>query len=263
MAASSSIVVANQPSGENRIMVFEQALARVMSPTGESREYVNAVLPCQVCKGMVSCEFICIGCGLHGHPPCIRLEQFLDYLFCPSCMFKAMHEYTSFQDDQRRHLWKGRLSIQVFTWRSRVTEVIGMSSTIGVAVGGALVAVAGVASGLAHGVVRGASVGSNVVQLALRAANEDQESTTYLSVGDSVEADRQVGRPPEGDRLTARPTKVATPRRGGPRCAVCWFPHVGNVRPIFHTHTGDCKLAPVTPSVAAASAAAPGSDVKN
>ena len=78
-----------------------------------------------------------------------------------------------------------------------MTEVIGMSSTIGVAVGGALVAVAGVASGLAHGVVRGASVGSNVVQLALPAANEDQESTTYLSVGDSVEADRQVGRPPE------------------------------------------------------------------
>ena len=151
-----------------------------------------------------------------------------------------------------------------------MTEVIGMSSTIGVAVGGALVAVAGVASGLAHGVVRGASVGSNVVQLALPAANEDQESTTYLSVGDSVEADRQVGRQPEGDSgrrtfnlLTDRPSEVATQRRGGPRCHVCWNPHLGNVRPIYHTHTGDCKLAHVTPSVAAASAAAPGSDVKN
>jgi len=202
-------------------MVFEEALARVMSPTGESREYENAVLPCQACNGLVSCVYICIGCGMHGHPLCIHLEQFLDYLFCPSCLLKAMHEYASFQDDQRRHLWKGRLSTQVSTWRSRVTEVIGMSSTIGVAVGGALVAVAGVASGLAHGVARGASIGSNVVQLALPAANEDQESTTYLSVGDSVEADRQVGRQPEGDRLTARPTEVATQRRGGPRCAVC------------------------------------------
>ena len=110
-----------------------------------------------------------------------------------------------------------------------MTEVIGMSSTFGVAVGGAIVAVAGVASGLAHGVARGASIGSNVVQLALPAASEDD----FLSVGDSVEADRQGGRPPEEDRLATRPTKVETPRGGGPRCAVCWHPQVGTLRPSF------------------------------
>ena len=151
-----------------------------------------------------------------------------------------------------------------------MTEVIGMSSTIGVAVGGALVAVAGVASGLAHGVVRGASVGSNVVQLALPSANEDQASTSYLSVGDSAEvSNAPVGRQPEGDGgrrtlnlLTERPSEVGTERRF-PRCHVCWNPHLGNVRPIYHTYAGDCKLATSTPSVAAASAAAPGSDVKN
>ena len=70
-------------------------------------------------------------------------------------------------------------------WRSRVTEAVGMSSTIGVAVGGAVVAVAGVAAGLAHGVVRGAATGSNILQLALPSMNDDQASTAYLSVCNS------------------------------------------------------------------------------
>ena len=104
MTSSSNMVLANQPTGENRIMVFEDALARVMSPTGENREYEDARLPCQACNGLVSCVYICIGCGMHGHPLCIHLEQFLDYLFCPSCLLKAMHEYSSFQDGQRRQL---------------------------------------------------------------------------------------------------------------------------------------------------------------
>ena len=93
-----------------------------------------------------------------------------------------------------------------------MTEAIGMSSTLGVAVGGAIITVAGVASGLAHGIARGASIGSNVVQLALPATSEDD----FLSVGDSVEADRQGGRPSEEVRLATRRITVATPRRGVP-----------------------------------------------
>ena len=72
-------------------------------------------------------------------------------------------------------------------WKSRVTEAIGMSSSVGVAMGGAMVAVAGVAAGLAHGVVRGAAVGSNISQLALPGMNDDQASTAYLSAGDPSE----------------------------------------------------------------------------
>ena len=55
-----------------------------------------------------------------------------------------------------------------------------MSSTIGVAVGGAVVAVAGVAAGLLHGVVRGAAAGSNVPQLALPSTNDEQASDAFL-----------------------------------------------------------------------------------
>ena len=229
-----------------------------MSPNDGSREYVNAMLSCQVCRGMVSCEFICMGCSAHGHIPCIRLEQFMGCWFCPLCLVTAVTEYTACQDEQRRQMWKGSLSMQVSTWRSRVTEAIGMSSTLGVAVGGAIIAVAGVASGLAHGIARGASIGSNVVQLALPATSEDD----FLSVGDSVEADRQGGRPSEEVRLATRSTTVATPRRGGPRCNMCWHPTVGTLRPIVHTYICDCKLR-LTSSGEAVLAAAPGSPVRN
>ena len=63
-----------------------------------------------------------------------------------------------------------------------------MSSTIGVAVGGAVVAVAGVAVGLAHGVVRGAAAGSNMPHLALPSTNDEQASNAFLSLDGSLEA---------------------------------------------------------------------------
>ena len=74
-----------------------------------------------------------------------------------------------------------------------------MSSAIGVAIGGAVVAVAGVAAGLAHGVVRGASAGSNMPQLALPSASDEQASTAYLSMDGTSEAPSvQVGKLRDG-----------------------------------------------------------------
>ena len=90
------------------------------------------------------------------------MEQFFEYLFCPTCLLQAAAEYASFQDAQRREAWRSSLESQIARWRSRVTEAIGVSSTIGVAMGGAVVAVAGVAAGLAHGIVRGAAADSNI-----------------------------------------------------------------------------------------------------
>ena len=62
----------------------------------------------------------------------------------------AAAEYASFQDTQRREAWRRSLESQIINWRSRVIEAIGVSSTIGVAMGGAVVAVGGVAAGLAQ-----------------------------------------------------------------------------------------------------------------
>ena len=163
--------------------------ARVMSPNDEFRESIFDVTQvyCQVCDTVVSCLYVCAGCGAYGHTQCLHLEKFFDYLFCPPCFLKAVAEYASFQDAQRREAWRNSLALQLIRWRSRVTEAVGMSSTIGVAMGGAVVAVAGVAAGLAHGVVRGAAVGSNIFQLALSPMNDDQASTAYLSAGDPSE----------------------------------------------------------------------------
>ena len=124
-------------------------LARVMSPNDGFRESIvdDTQVYCQVCETVVSCLYVCIGFGAYGHTQCLLLEQFFDYLFCRPCFLKAAAEYASFQDAQRREAWRNSLASQIIRWRSRVTEAVGMSSTIGVAVGGAVVAVAGVAAG--------------------------------------------------------------------------------------------------------------------
>ena len=146
-----------------------------MSPNDGFHEGIldEAQLRCQACDTVVTCLFVCIGCGVYGHAQCLRLEQFFEYLFCPTCLPQAAAEYASFQDAQRREAWRSSLESHITRWRSRVTEAVGVSSTIGVAMSGAVVAVAGVAAGLAHGVVRGAAAGSNIRQLALPWTNDD------------------------------------------------------------------------------------------
>ena len=123
---------------------------------------------CQDCNTLVSCLYVCTGCGIYGHTQCLRLEKFFDYLFCPPCLQKAAAEFASFQDAQRRDAWRNSLEQQIIRWRSRVTEAIGMSFSVGVTMGGAMVAVAGVAAGLAHGVVRGAESAATSLSLLFR-----------------------------------------------------------------------------------------------
>ena len=164
--------------------------ARVMSPNDGSHEGIldEVRLYCKYCEIPVTELFVCTGCCVFGHAQCLRLEPFFEYLFCLTCLPKAAAEYASFQDVQRREAWRRSLESQIINWRSKVTEAIGVSSTIGVAVGGAVVAVAGVAAGLAHGVVRGAAAGSNVPQLALPSTNDEQASNAFLSFDGSSEA---------------------------------------------------------------------------
>ena len=157
--------------------------ARVMSPN----------------DGFHESMFVCTGCGIYGHAQCLRPEPFLEHRFCDSCLPKAVAKYASFQDAQSQEAWRRSMESQVLHWRSRITNAIGVNSTIGVAIGGAVVAVAGVAAGLAHGVVRGASADSNMPQLALPSASDEQASTAYLSMDGTSEAPSvQVGRLRDG-----------------------------------------------------------------
>ena len=124
--------------------------------------------------------FVCTGCGVYGHAECFLFKGFFDCSFCPTCFFKAAAESAFLQDAQRREAWRRSLKSQIINWRSRVTEALGVSSTIGVAMGGAVVAVAGVAE-LAHGAVRGAAASSSTPQLALPPTNDEQASNAFLS----------------------------------------------------------------------------------
>ena len=48
-------------------------LARVMSPNYEYRESIVDVTQvyCQICETVVSCLYVCIGCGAYGHTQCV------------------------------------------------------------------------------------------------------------------------------------------------------------------------------------------------
>ena len=63
-----------------------------------------------------------------------------------SCLPKAVAKYASFQDAQSQEAWRRSMESQVLHWRSKITNAIGVNATIGVAIGGAVVAVAGVAA---------------------------------------------------------------------------------------------------------------------
>ena len=112
-------------------------------------------LTCQVCHHLASEPSTCAGCGRYGHAECLRLENFFNYLFCEVCIPSVTSEYASFQDARRREEWRRSLTTQISTWRTRAIEAIGVSSSIGVAVGGVVAAAAGVAASLAQGTVRG------------------------------------------------------------------------------------------------------------
>ena len=137
-----------------------------------------------------------------------------------------------------------------------MTEAIGMSSSVGVAMGGAMVAVAGVAAGLAHGVVQGAAVGSNISQFVLPGMNDDQVSTACQSAVDPSEVpSAHAGR--LLDDSGEERANVSMTRRRPTQCHACWNPQLGNLRPLHHLYCGDCKLIhPSTIAAATASATA-------
>ena len=238
------------------------AVTRVMSPNPRSHEgvldHVQAI--CQVCQHLAHDPSVCAGCGSYGHHECLGMEMFFDYAFCAQCIPKALAEYASFKDAQRRESWRRSLQTQIATWKSRAVEAIGMSSSIGVAVGGAVVAAASVAAGLAHGAVRGAAAASS------GATPLELPSTDHSAVGSG-------GRPTAPGALqgAAAPVlgkKVPTTRSRSAdirtQCNLCWNPGLARFRPLVHTYTGNCRLAPqdVVENPAVASAAAAAADVR-
>ena len=227
-----------------------RAVTRVMSPTLTQSGVLSRVrATCQLCGTLAEDPVVCASCGAFGHPDCLRMEVFLEHAFCGSCIGQVTSEYASFQDAHRREAWRRSLQEQVGAWKTRAIEAIGVSSSIGVAMGGAVVAAAGVAAGLAQGAVRGAAAASSVPQLALPSTTD-----TPALEGSSEPLGSRAGKPSdssvEDERLEVQ--RVASAGSRPPtRCPMCWTPGLGRVRPIQHTDSGDCKLAFPSPTSAA------------
>ena len=149
------------PGNTQIVPIGQSALnpaARVMSPRMHPNEGILTGLQatCQICNQMTFEPAVCARCGTYGHPVCLGLERFCDFPFCSRCIPEVTAEYASFQDSQRRESWRRSITDQISTWKSRAVEAVGMSSTFGVVVGGAVATAAGAAAGLAQGAVRGA-----------------------------------------------------------------------------------------------------------
>ena len=66
-------------------------------------------------------------------------------------MSTVIQQSASYQDGLRLEQWTRSLSQQIGTWRLRVTETLGVSASVGVALGG----VAAAATGAAVAIVQG------------------------------------------------------------------------------------------------------------
>ena len=142
-------------------------------------------------------------------------------------------EYSSFQDAQRRESWRRALYSQVVTWRSRAIEAIGLSSTIGVAVGGVVATAAGAAASLAQGAVRGAVEVVSTSRPSLPPpsavpAIEDAPPPPVLS---------SVDRP----RLKRSSSMEVLAGNARDNCVACWTANVGHGS---HLYRGNCQVIP-------------------
>ena len=126
------------------------------SPSGRL-DWRRVRAPCATCGHLLTHPAICACCGIYGHDRCLSFERFQDYDFCGECIPRVTAEYAEFQNSQLRASWRQRLTEQACSWQQRAIETIGLSTTIGVAIGGTIATVAGAAAGLATGAVAGAS----------------------------------------------------------------------------------------------------------
>ena len=201
------------------------AATRVMSPTQRSLNegiLIGLHATCQVCTQGIYEPAVCAMCGRFGHPICLGMERFADYLFCGACVPQAIQQYAAARDQQHREQWRRELAEQIATWKSRTVTAIGVGSTLGLAVGSAVATAAGAAAGLA----RGAIAGATAVTSAPRPALED-----------AAGADAPAPEPARPRLRRSRSQDFS----GNVHCVACWTPNTSHKA---HTYCGDCAVVP-------------------
>ena len=208
-------------------------------------DFATVTVTCQVCTASAFGPALCARCGKYGHPHCLRMVLFHDYAFCGDCYPQVKQDYNLYLEAQNADLWKQSTSTMLATWKQRAMAAIGLSTTAGVVVGGAVASMAGGAAGLVSGVVQGMVAPIS----ALRGSSPRGRAPVdnALSYPEPAPVEPEAGTVPQ-----AAPTN--RPRRGrsvGDRsvnlraayssCPACWTENRGH-KP--HTNTGDCQRIP-------------------
>ena len=128
---------------------------RVMSPTQANSGLLSGLqCKCPMCHTMTSEPTVCANCGTYGHAVCLGLQHFEGYTFCGPCMINVTAQYVAIKDANQKLEWHLKATDQLRTWKTRAREAIGVSTSIGLAVGGAAAAATGAVVAAAQGLVQ-------------------------------------------------------------------------------------------------------------
>ena len=155
-------------------------------------------------------------------------------------MQQIILEYRAREDQRKREEWKVFYMQQLATWKHRALTAVGVSTVVGMAVGGATAVMAGSAFGFAKGALAAATRGRDATQATIQdqkaaheqLALEDQrpQVTTFVKKGG--------GRSLSVGTLPALTAKQAAERG---HCLAC---HTPNPCHLAHLGYGDCAGLP-------------------
>ena len=130
---------------------------RVMSPTQNEGLLVGLAGQCNRCAQAVEEPMMCTQCGIFGHTVCLGIERFQGYPFCDRCLNGVTQQFAEFQDAVKREQWTRSLQQQIVSWRQRAISAMGVSTAVGIALGGVAATATGAALAMVKGAVHGAT----------------------------------------------------------------------------------------------------------
>jgi hypothetical protein len=178
-------------------------------------------IQCPICSLQVSDPSICAQCGKFGHPICIQLQHFDSYPFCGNCMRIITIQMSDMHDAEQKLDWCLRADTQLVQWKKLARDAIGVSTSIGQAVGGAAALATGALSAVTHGIMQGAK--SATIKNSVQPPPEPEPST--------LDVRRQRRANSAGDN----------PRANLTGCDACDYR-----KHVAHTYSGTCRGIPQT-----------------
>ena len=108
------------------------------------------------------------------HPDCLQAQNFQGLPFCTHCLRQIILDYGAREDQRRREEWKAYHIQLLHTWKERAMNAVGLTSAVGVVIGGTMAVVAGAAAVFARGAVVAAVCGRSSSQAALMGQRENE-----------------------------------------------------------------------------------------